>query len=322
MKKKMEIIMNNNQQTATRHFLDLCDFDEKTLRNILKLAHKLKAKLKNGERPSLLKERILAMIFEQTSTRTRISFDVGMRQLGGETIMLNGSEMQLSIDETLSDTAKVMSRYVDAIMIRIASHDDLLELANSATIPVINGLTRHSHPCQIMADIMTYEEYRGDISGKRVAWVGDANNVLRSWIHAAKIFGVNLTIATPKQFSPDENMLKYINSSNGLINLTNNPKEAAKDADLLITDSWVSMGDKNADERRKILRPYQVNSDLMGLAKKDALFMHCLPAHRGDEVVNEIIDGEQSVVFDEAENRLHVQKAIICYVFNIEQYDE
>ncbi|MCF6343731.1 MAG: ornithine carbamoyltransferase [Devosiaceae bacterium] len=309
--------MSNNQKV--RHFLDLNDFDEKTLRGILNLALEIKAKLKNGERPALLNDKILAMIFEQTSTRTRVSFDVGMRQLGGETLMLAGSDMQLSLDETLSDTAKVMSRYVDAIMIRISSHEDLLELAGAASIPVINGLTRRSHPCQVMADIMTYEEHRGSIKGKKITWVGDANNVLLSWVEGATIFGANLYISTPKQYAPNQGMLAQIAASNGLVKIIEDPKEAVKDADLVMTDTWVSMGDKDADERRKILAPYRIDKKLMSLAKPDAPFMHCLPAHRGDEVTPEVIDGKQSLVFDEAENRLHVQKAILCYVFGIEK---
>ncbi len=313
--------MNNINDNGLRHFLDLRNFSYDELRKILDLAHKLKKRLKQGERPILLANKILAMIFEQTSTRTRISFDIGMRQLGGETIMLAGSEMQLSINETLQDTAKVMSRYVDAIMIRTASHDNLLELAKAAQVPVINGLTRNSHPCQIMADIMTYEEYRGDIRGANISWLGDANNVLQSWVEAAKIFAVNLTICTPKEFSPKGQMLEDIKSAPDNIKMIEEPDEAARGADIIMTDSWVSMGDKNAQYRHKIFAPYQVNAELMKKAKKDALFMHCLPAHRGDEVTNEVIDGKQSVVFDEAENRLHAQKAILCYIFNIEEVE-
>ena len=311
--------MNNQAKDLShiRHFLDLSDFDKKTLRSILDLAKQLKAKLKNNKRPKLLKNKILAMIFEQTSTRTRISFDVAMRQLGGETIMLAGADMQLSKDETLADTARVMSRYVDAIMIRISSHDDLLELAGAATIPVINGLTRSSHPCQVMADIMTYEEHKGAIKGKTIAWLGDANNVLLSWVHAAKIFEVNLRISTPPQYAPNQAMLSEIAASNGLVTMVDDPKEAVKHVDIVMTDTWVSMGDKDAKERRKILAPFRVDKNIMSLAKADAPFMHCLPAHRGDEVTAEVIDGKQSIVFDEAENRLHVQKAILCYIFGV-----
>jgi len=303
---------------APRHFLDLDDFSYETLRQILDLANDLKSLFKNGERPKLLDEKFLAMIFEQTSTRTRVSFDVGMRQLGGETLMLAGADMQLSLDETLSDTAHVMSRYIDAIMIRISSHDDLLELAGASSVPVINGLTRRSHPCQVMADIMTYEEHKGAIKNAKIAWLGDANNVLLSWVHAAKIFDVELTICVPDEYGADQGMLADMAKANGKIKLVANPKDAVKNADVVMTDTWVSMGDKDADIRRKILSPYRVDKNLMQSAKPSAIFMHCLPAHRGDEVTPEVIDGAQSVVFDEAENRLHVQKAILCYVFGIE----
>jgi len=310
----------NNQSTKSspRHFLDLKDFSSQTLRNILDLSLELKKRLQDGERPQLLKDKVLAMIFESESTRTRVSFDVGMRQLGGETIMLTGREMQLSREETLSDTARVMSRYVDAIMIRILDHDQLSELAGAASIPVINGLTRVSHPCQIMADIQTYEEHRGPISEASVTWVGDANNVLASWIHAAKLFGTRLNIACPMALGPDQGMLADIATAADRIRLTTDARAATDGADLVITDTWVSMGDKDAGERRRVLGPYRVDTNLMKLARPDALFMHCLPAHRGDEVTSEVIEGPQSVVFDEAENRLHVQKAILLWVFGVE----
>ncbi len=304
---------------SPRHFLDLKDFSAATLRKILDLSLELKKRLKAGERPLLLKDKVLAMIFERESTRTRVSFDVGMRQLGGETLMLTGKEMQLSREETLADTARVMSRYVDAIMIRILEHDQLLELAGAASIPVINGLTRVSHPCQIMADIQTYEEHRGPVSEANVAWVGDANNVLASWIQAAKLFGTRLNIACPDVYGPDQGMLADIGDAGGTITLTNDARAAVKNAGLVITDTWVSMGDKDANERRQILAPYRVDQKLMELARPDALFMHCLPAHRGDEVTDQVIEGEQSVVFDEAENRLHAQKAILLWVFGIEE---
>jgi len=300
--------------TATpRHFLNLDDFDAATLRGMLNQASELKARLKQGDRPLLLKDKVLAMIFERQSTRTRVSFDVGMRQLGGETIMLTGAEMQLSREETLADTAKVMSRYVDAIMIRILTHQDLLDLAEAATVPVINGLTRRAHPCQVMADVMTFEEHRGPIKGAKVAWVGDSNNVLASWVNAAELFGAELTIAVPEDYWPEKDLLADIKKAGAAVRLIEDPEEAVKGADLVIADTWVSMGDTDAAERRRVLKPYQVNSQLMGLADKDALFMHCLPAHRGDEVTDEVIDGPQSVVFDEAENRLHAQKAILCW---------
>ena len=299
--------------TAPRHFLNLDDFDAVTLRGMLSQALELKRRLKEGERPPILKDKVLAMIFERQSTRTRVSFDVGMRQLGGETIMLTGQEMQLSREETLADTARVMSRYVDAIMVRILTHADLLELAEASTVPVINGLTRRAHPCQVMADVMTYEEHRGSLKGARIAWVGDSNNVLASWVNAAELFEANLTVAVPEDYWPEKDLLADIRKAGSAVRLIEDPEEAVKDADLVITDTWVSMGDTDAAERRRALKPYQVNAHLMGLADKDAIFMHCLPAHRGDEVTDEVIDGPQSVVFDEAENRLHAQKAILCW---------
>ncbi len=301
-----------------RHFLSIDDFTYAELRGMLNQASALKARLKDGDRPLLLKDKVLAMIFERQSTRTRVSFDVGMRQLGGETIMLSGQEMQLSREETLSDTAKVMSRYVDAIMIRILSHADLLELAEGATVPVINGLTRRAHPCQIMADLMTFEEHRGSIKGAKVAWVGDSNNVLHSWVNAAELFECELTIAVPDEYSPEKDLMQDITRAGKYVKLIEDPREAVEGADLVIADTWVSMGDVDAAERRRVLKPYQVNTNLMGLANKDALFMHCLPAHRGDEVTDEVIDGPQSVVFDEAENRLHAQKAVLCWAFGVE----
>lgn len=305
--------------SAPRHFLTLSDHSPEELRTILDLAHELKKRLKSGERPLLLKDKVLAMIFERQSTRTRVSFDVGMRQLGGETLMLTGQEMQLSREETISDTARVMSRYVDAIMIRILDNDDLLELAGASSVPVINGLTRRSHPCQVMADIQTYEEHRGPISGAKVVWVGDANNVMASWVHASGIFGNELVISCPDEFGPDQAHMADIRKAGAKVRLVEDPQEAVRDADLIITDTWVSMGDTDASERRKVLKPYRVDTNLMVKAGKDALFMHCLPAHRGDEVTDEVIDGPQSVVFDEAENRLHIQKAILCWVFGIER---
>jgi ornithine carbamoyltransferase len=301
-----------------RHFLSLEDFTREELRAMLALAGELKARLAQGERPPLLADKVLAMIFERESTRTRVSFDVGMRQLGGETLMLTGQEMQLAREETLADTARVMSRYVDAIMIRILDNDDLLELAGASQVPVINGLTRRSHPCQVLADIMTYEEHRGPIDDIKVAWVGDSNNVLASWVHATRLFGNHLAIACPDEFGPDQALLADIRAAGDKVALGEDARAAVEGADLVITDTWVSMGDTDAGQRRRVLKPYRVDPTLMALADSDALFMHCLPAHRGDEVTDEVIDGPQSVVFDEAENRLHAQKAILCWVFGIE----
>jgi ornithine carbamoyltransferase len=310
--------MTNSQPGNVRHFLDLSELSAQTLRLILDMSVALKQKLRAGERPELLKDKVLAMIFERESTRTRVSFDVGMRQLGGETLMLTGQEMQLSREETVADTARVMSRFVDAIMIRILSHDDLLELAGAASIPVINGLTQRSHPCQVMADIQTFEEHRGPISGKKIAWVGDSNNVLASWVHATAKLGNTLTLATPTEYAPDQGLLSDIAAAGPAVMVTNDPIEAVMNADLVIADTWVSMGDTDADERRRILSPFRVDEALMAKADPKALFMHCLPAHRGDEVTDAVIDGPHSVVFDEAENRLHIQKAILLWCFGIE----
>jgi ornithine carbamoyltransferase len=256
------------------------------------------------------------MIFDKPSTRTRVSFEVAMRQLGGDAIVLTGQEMQFGRGETLADTARVLSRYVDAIMIRILNHEALLELAAYATVPVINGLTRRSHPCQVMADLMTYEEHRGSIEGKTVAWTGDDNNVLASWAHAAERFKFNLNIATPPELAPKKPMRDWIKQTQASIVLGNDPEAAVRGADCIVTDTWVSMGDKDGENRHNLLRPYQVNAQLMSLAKRDALFMHCLPAHRGEEVTDDVIDGPQSVVFDEAENRLHAQKGILAWCFD------
>ena len=227
--------------TTPRHFLTLEDFTEDQLRAMLAIATELKGRLRRGERPRLLPDKMLAMIFEKQSTRTRVSFDVGMRQLGGETMFLSGNEMQLAREETLADTARVMSRYVDAIMIRILDHDDLLDLAGASSIPVINGLTRRAHPCQVMADIQTFEEHRGSIKGAKVAWVGDANNVLASWVHASKLFGNNFAIACPEEYGPDQGLLADIKEAGANVTLGEDPHAAVKDADLIVTDTWVSL---------------------------------------------------------------------------------
>jgi len=236
-----------------------------------------------------------------------------MRQLGGDTILLTAEEMQLGRGETLADTARVLSRYIDAIMIRTLDPEAVAELARNASIPVINGLTRRSHPCQIMADVMTFEEHRGPIRGRTVAWTGDANNVLTSWAHAAERFQFNLRIASPTELAPKKPLLDWIKSSGAPIHIGTDPEEAVKGADCVVTDTWVSMGDRNGPRRHNLLKPYQVNARLMAHAKPDAIFMHCLPAHRGEEVTDEVIDGPHSVVFDEAENRLHAQKGILTW---------
>jgi ornithine carbamoyltransferase len=303
--------------TALRHFLDLNLMPAAELRGILDASVAMKKKLKANAKPDKpLENKTLAMIFEKPSTRTRVSFEVGMRQLGGEVVMLTGAEMQLGRGETIADTARVLSRFVDAIMIRILNHDSLMELAANATVPVINGLTRISHPCQVMADVMTFEEHRGPIKGRTVAWTGDDNNVLMSWAHAAERFQFKLNIATPPELAPKKPFRDWIKATNAPIVLGTDADAAVRDADCVVTDTWFSMGDKDGETRHNLLKPYQVNARLMGLARPDALFMHCLPAHRGDEVTDEIIDGPQSVVFDEAENRLHAQKGILAWCFD------
>ena len=297
-----------------RHFLDISELPLSELRNMLKAAATIKARLKTGGMETKpLAGKTLAMIFERPSTRTRVSFDVGMRQLGGESIMLTGTEMQLGRGETIADTARVLSRYVDVIMIRILNHDALLELAAHATVPVINGLTRRSHPCQVMADILTFEERFGSIAGKTVAWSGDDNNVLASWVHAAQRFGFTLNVATPPELAPKKTLRDWIRKNRAPVVLGNDPEAAVRGAHCVVTDTWVSMGDKEGERRQNALRGFQVNAALMAQARPDALFMHCLPAHRGEEVTAEVIDGPQSVVFDEAENRLHAQKGILAW---------
>jgi ornithine carbamoyltransferase len=304
--------------SSPRHFLDLSDFEPGPLKSLIAAARQRK-KARNGlsrgaeDKDAPLSDKMLALIFEKPSTRTRISFDVGMHELGGRCIMLTGQEMQLGRGETVADTARVLSRYVDAIMIRTLDHAMLMELAGAASVPVINGLTKLSHPCQVMADVMTFEEKKGPIRGKTIAWVGDANNVCASWIHAAARFDFTLRIATPESLAPKPALRKWAESARAKVAIMTDPEEAAKGADCIVTDTWVSMGDKEATRRRNLLKPYQVNRALMAKAAKDAIFMHCLPAHRGEEVTDEVIDGPQSVVFDEAENRLHVQKAILVW---------
>ena len=299
--------------SAPRHFLDLTEISKEELRSILKASHAMKERGRaNAEQP--LAGKTLAMIFDKPSTRTRVSFDVAMRQLGGEAILLTGQEMQLGRGETLADTARVLSRYVDAIMIRILDPKALAELAKHATVPVINGLTRRSHPCQAMADVMTFEERKGSIKGRTVAWTGDANNVLTSWMQAAERFDFRLRVATPPELKPKKWLLSWVKSSGADIAIGKDPEEAVRDADCVVTDTWVSMGDRDGVSRRhNLLKRYQVNGRLMAKAKPDAIFMHCLPAHRGQEVTDEVIDGPQSVVFDEAENRLHAQKGILAW---------
>lgn len=294
-----------------RHFIDLADISGSELRSIIEYAKRIKATaIEAAERP--LTNKYLAMIFDKPSTRTRVSFDVGMRQLGGETIMLTGAEMQLGRDETIADTAKVLSRYVDAIMIRTTEHARLIELYESATVPVINGLTDETHPCQIMADILTFEEHRGSVKDKIFAWTGDGNNVLHSLLQASARFGFLLRYAVPDGSEPLDDVVQWSMANGGRVERAATAEDAVSGADCVITDTWVSMGQEHKARGQNVFKPYQVNDALMAMAKPDALFMHCLPAHRGEEVTDSVIDGPQSVVLDEAENRLHAQKAILA----------
>jgi ornithine carbamoyltransferase len=264
-------------------------------------------------KPPGIEQAVLVMIFEKPSTRTRVSFDVAMRQLGGQTIALNHTDLQLGRGETIADTARVLSRYCDAIMIRANKHESVVELAANASVPVINGLTDKSHPCQVIADVMTFEESKGPIAGHTVAWIGDGNNVAASWVHAAARFDFALRIACPPQLKPEKAVLDWARQEGGKILVTDDPAEAAKGADGVVTDTWISMGHTDGPRRKQMLGAYAVDESLMKKASAGAIFMHCLPAYRGHEVSAEVIDGPQSVVFEEAENRLHAQKAILAW---------
>ena len=303
---------------APRHFLDISDFDAATLKNIVTRARGMKdARIgqPKGKREASepLKGRMLALIFERPSTRTRVSFEVGMRQLGGDTLVLSSNDMQLGRGETIADTARVLSRYVDAIMIRAAKHSNLTELAAAATVPVINGLTNLSHPCQVLADVMTLEEHVAPLKDLTVSWVGDGNNVAASWIHAIGRMGGKLRIGTPEQLAPSADVLAWAKAQNADVHVTQSAEGAVAGAHCVITDSWVSMHDTDIASRHNLLKPYQVNSTLMAAAAPGAKFMHCLPAHRGEEVTDEVIDSPASLVLDEAENRLHIQKSILLH---------
>ncbi|PPB80642.1 ornithine carbamoyltransferase [Albidovulum inexpectatum] len=306
------------------HFLDIHKTSPEDLRAMIEMAKAMKRA--RGGRPKGMRDdetpltgRMIALIFEKPSTRTRVSFDVGARQMGGETMVLSGKEMQLGHGESIADTARVLSRFVDLIMLRTFEEATLLEMAEHATVPVINGLTDSSHPCQIMADIMTYEEHRGSIAGRRFVWAGDGNNVCASWLHAAGQFGFDLTFTGPEAFDPDPRAVEFARSRGSRIEIERDPLKAAEGADAIVTDTWVSMHDpESARERRnKLLRPYQVNAAVMARAKPDALFMHCLPAHRNEEATDEVMDGPHSVIFDESENRLHAQKAILRWCLGV-----
>jgi ornithine carbamoyltransferase len=306
------------------HFLDIHLTDARDLRGMIDSAHAMKSAragrpkgAPDDDQP--LAGRMVALIFEKPSTRTRVSFDVGVRQMGGQTMVLSGREMQLGHGETIADTARVLSRYVDLIMIRTFEEATLLEMAEHASVPVINGLTNRTHPCQIMADVMTYEEHRGPIAGKKVVWAGDGNNVCASFLHAAGQFGFDFTYTGPQPLDPEPACLDFARARGSRVSIERSPEVAVQGADLVVTDTWVSMHDpESAKERRhNQLRGYQVNEALMARAKPDALFMHCLPAHRNDEVTSAVMDGPHSVVFDEAENRLHAQKAVMRWCLGV-----
>ena len=296
-----------------RHFLDLDRLDAASLRSIVDAG----VAFKRGENPPAvaadLTGKTLAIILEKPSTRTRVSFDVGMQQLGGRAVVLSDSGSHLGRGETIADTARVLSRYVDVMVIRTDAHERLHELAANSSVPVINGLTNQTHPCQIMADIMTFEEHRGAIAGKVVAWSGDGNNVAATWIHAAQRFGFEFRLACPPPLAPSDAVMAWAKREDASVHVTDSPADALAGADLVLTDAWVSMGDSDSERRKTLLAPYRVDEAMMARAKPDALFMHCLPAHRGEEVTEGVIDGPRSVVWDEAENRLHVQKGILAW---------
>ncbi|HQU70338.1 MAG TPA: ornithine carbamoyltransferase [Albidovulum sp.] len=306
------------------HFLDIDKTSPADLTAMIRNARSMKD-ARNGRPKGALDDvqplagRMIALIFEKPSTRTRISFDVGARQMGGETMVLSGKDMQLGHGESIADTARVLSRYVDLIMLRTFDEATLLEMAEHATVPVINGLTDTSHPCQIMADIVTYEEHRGPLKGRKFVWSGDGNNVCTSWLHAAGQFGFDVTFTGPETLDPNPRAVEFARSKGSNVVIDRDPLRAAHGADAIVTDTWVSMHDpESARERRhNQLRPYQVNGAMMGEAKPDALFMHCLPAHRNEEATSEVMDGPQSVIFDESENRLHAQKAILRWCLGV-----
>ena len=311
-------IVKGGAASAPRHFIDIRDHDGATLRHMLDVASGYKRTLKaGGATTKPLAGKVLALIFEKPSTRTRVSFEVGMRQLGGDVINLTSADMQLGRGETIADTAKVLSRYVDAIMMRTHAHERLLEMAEHATVPVINGLTNESHSVQLMADVMTFEEHRGPIAGQVVAWCGDGNNVATSWIESAARFGFTLRLATPASLRPPAELVEWARSQGAKIELTDDPAAAVIGARCVVTDTWVSMGGEEGSSRHNLLAPYRVTGALMAKAAADAIFMHCLPAHRGEEVTDEVIDGPQSVVFDEAENRLHAQKGVLAWALGV-----
>lgn len=302
-----------------RHFLDLSDFTGSTLRDILAAGREMKARRRTAAAAEdrVLDGRTVAMVFEQPSLRTRVSFEVGIRDLGGNPLMLTGKEIELGEREAIADTARVISRYVDAIMIRTDDHQKVADLAAHASVPVINGLTDHSHPCQIMADMLTVLERTGALSGMRWAWLGDGNNVLHSIIEAGSLMHFDVVASCPAGFDPSMDVLEAALRRGATVQMVRDPKKAVVDADVVVTDTWISMGQAHADDKLLAMQPYQVNPELMALAGPDALFLHCLPAHRGEEVVDAVIDGPQSAVWDEAENRLHAQKSVLLWAMGL-----
>ncbi len=304
------LICSRAAMTEPRHFLDLDSLDATTLRGILDHAVAIKS---GASDPAQLPGCTLAMVFEKPSTRTRVSFEVAIQQLGGHAVVLDQTGSQMGRGETVADTARVLSQYVDAIMLRTSAPENLIEMADAASVPVINGLTNTSHPCQIMADVMTFEEYKGPIAGKVVAWSGDSNNVANSWIHAAVKFEFELRLASPEALQPSAELIDWAHANGGQVSYSDDPNAAVEDADCVVTDTWVSMGADRAQERRALLAPYRIDTALMARAKDDAIFMHCLPAHRGDEVDANVIDGPQSVVWVEAGNRLPAQQSILLW---------
>lgn len=308
------------REGETRHFLDLFKFEPEILRAILDDAHARKARRAGKPKGAVDDDapatgRTLAMIFEKNSTRTRFSFDAAIRQLGGSSIIVNAMETQLGRGEPIEDTARVLSRMVDAVMIRAVNHDDVKRFSYAASVPVINGLTDQSHPCQILADLMTFEEHRGSLQGKTIAWVGDGNNVCASFIHAAPALGYRLNIACPAEYHPDLYDLARAEQRGATVVMGHSAEQAVQGAHLVVTDTWVSMGDTDGEDRLDAFEPFQVDEALMEKAASDAVFMHCLPAHRGEEVTDEVMDGPRSLVWDEAENRIHAQKSVLAWCF-------
>ncbi|MDP2767104.1 MAG: ornithine carbamoyltransferase [Candidatus Methanoperedens sp.] len=294
------------------HLLSLADLSYADIINLLDTASDLKEKRARGKTSSALKSKTLAMLFEKSSTRTRISFEVAMAELGGHAIFLNFTDIQLGRGESIADTARVMSRYVNAIMARVYKHETLIELSENATVPVINGLSDLEHPCQLLADLLTVREYKGKFKGLNFSWIGDGNNVCNSAILACALSGMKMTVACPQGYEPRSDIVEKAKQLGGTINIIRDPMKAAKRADVLYTDVWVSMGDEDEyDQRLHDFKPYQINSKLLEQAKHDVMVLHCLPAHRGEEITADVVDGPNSAVFDQAENRLHAQKALL-----------